>query len=41
LLLGWVDLRVQIFALALAAIGMGFLIMGFYRQFRSQSQSNS
>ena len=40
LLLKLVDLRVQILALALAAIGMGLLIVGFYRQFRRQSQQN-
>jgi hypothetical protein len=40
LLLRLVDLRVQIIALALAAIGMGFLIMEFYRQFRRQSQQD-
>lgn len=41
LLLRLVDLRVQIFALALAAIGMGLLIVEFYRQFRRQSQQDS
>jgi hypothetical protein len=41
LLLRLVDLRVQVVALALAAIGMGFLIMEFYRQMRSQSQPDS
>jgi hypothetical protein len=40
LLLRLVDLRVQILALALAAVGMGFLIIEFYRQFRRQSQQN-
>lgn len=41
MLLRWVDLRVQIVALALAAIGMGFLIIGFYRQFISLRQTDS
>jgi hypothetical protein len=41
LLLRLVDLRVQIVALALAALGMGFLIMEFYRQYRRQSQQDS
>lgn len=41
LLLRWVDLRVQIFALALAAIGMGFLILEFYRQLLSQRKPDS
>lgn len=40
LLLRLVDLRAQILALALAAIGMGFLIIEFYRQLRRQSQQN-
>lgn len=40
LLLRLVDLRVQIVALVLAALGMGFLIMEFYRQYRKQSQQD-
>ena len=40
LLLRVVELRVQIVALALAAIGIGLLLTEFYRQFRSQSQQN-
>lgn len=40
LLIRLVDLRVQIIALALAALGMGLLIMEFYRQFRRQSQQD-
>lgn len=41
LLLRWVDLRVQVAALALAAIGMGVLIFEFYRQFLNRSQADS
>lgn len=40
LLLKLVDLRVQIFALVLAALGMGFLIIEFYKQYLRQSQQN-
>ena len=40
LLLKLVDLRVQIIALVLAALGMGFLIIEFYKQYRHQSQQN-
>jgi hypothetical protein len=41
LLLRLVDLHAQIVALALAAIGMGFLIMEFYRQLSKQSRQDS
>lgn len=41
MLLRWVDLRVQIAALVLAAIGMGFLIFGFYQQLLRQKQTDS
>jgi hypothetical protein len=40
LLLALVDLRVQILALVLAALGMGFLIIEFYKQYQRQSQQN-